>query len=69
MSADDDRIERRPVVSQADVRVARAVAEVVRELRVKYPNTHICSHYDGPYITVHVVDEDGGTLHEEWIAR
>jgi hypothetical protein len=66
----DDGIERRPVVSEADVRIARAVAATVRDLRRRFPDAHCCASYDHPlWIVVHVVAPDGMTIDEEWVAK
>ncbi len=70
MNARGDGLERRPARTAADVRVAAAVAKVVKELGRRFPGRHICADYHDPtFVIVNVVDPDGATLAQEWLAR
>jgi hypothetical protein len=70
MNHDDEFLERRPPVSEADTAMARAALEGVRALRARHPHAHVCSGYDDPlWIVVRAVGPDGVVIDEEWVAK
>ncbi len=70
MIPDHDDLERRPAITKADVRTARAVLGAVRKLHRRHPGLHVCATYTDPlFIVIRAVDPDGATVDETWLAK